>query len=665
MVITRFTNKNRWSYQDEAIKEIKTFFKSNTNKKGMLVIPTGGGKTLTALRAINELFNENLIVKKVLWVSHLKTLNTQTINVLKKQLKKDRFLGSLELEKVNPLLKNVKPQMVKEAGETIKLNKKDYDFIVVDEAHHAPAQSYRLILGSGLPILGLTATPIRLDGLSMPFKPVFQITPAELFHRGVIIQPELKSYETKLTYDIDDISADNQFNILNNDTRNRFVAEKIFNNKKRYSKTIVFVRTKEHAKELKRFFSQENFKTKHYEKIGYILGGDENDEGIKNDEYLEKNKKYKTSIIINCGVLTEGFDDPSINTTVMACPSKSTTFIMQCVGRALRRNPSLGDGQKKYMVTFSDNLPNVNYRFDNFWAFGEIDDYLEPNIEKIEYDSKESFYKQIEEVFKNKPGLNSFCKKIDFKTQKIDYDLLKSSSLMLYNYSAEDYGEKWGLIYFNSLDGKILYLEKTYNWLVLNVKKYSSGKIDVPSVLLKRGLNERDKFLGTTAAKQNFWDSIEKSYQLIKKRGNEIRKINRLYYYSFFERKDLFKEELELFVSESINKDSVINKIEGLDKHKTYWVILVPYTIIGGIKTFIIEEKTKEEILNTINYFKKITQEKKPSEYKKIIEEKNVTYFDVERSEIQFEQILQIISDKNRIYREENTFLKVYQNQKK
>ena len=130
-------------------------------------------------------------------------------------------------------------------------------------------------------------------------------------------------------------------------------------------------------------------------------------------------------------------------------------------------------------------------------------------------------------------------------------------------------------------------------------------------------------------------------------------------------KKDIFKEELELFVSESINKDSVINKIEALDEDKTYWVILVPYTIIGGIKTFIIEDKTKEDILNTINYFKKITREKKPSEYKKIIDEKNVTYLDVERSEIQFEQILQIISDKNRIYREENTFLKVYQNQKK
>ena len=54
-------------------------------------------------------------------------------------------------------------------------------------------------------------------------------------------------------------------------------------------------------------------------------------------------------------------------------------------GSVVEFNYRKKDGsQKKYMVTFSDNLPNVNYRFDNFWAFGEIDDYLEPNIEKIE-----------------------------------------------------------------------------------------------------------------------------------------------------------------------------------------------------------------------------------------------------------------------------------------
>ena len=93
-------------------------------------------------------------------------------------------------------------------------------------------------------------------------------------------------------------------------------------------------------------------------------------------------------------------------------------------------------------------------------------------------------------------------------------------------------------------------------------------------------------------------------------------------------------------------------------------MILVPYTIIGGVKTFIIEQEVKQEILKTINYFKKITTEKKPEEFKKIIEEKSVTYLDVEKAKIHFEQILQIISDKNKIYREENTFLKVYQKNK-
>ena len=58
-----YTDANRWSYQDDAISKIIAFFKKKKNSKGLLVIPTGGGKTLTALRAINNLFNENIITK--------------------------------------------------------------------------------------------------------------------------------------------------------------------------------------------------------------------------------------------------------------------------------------------------------------------------------------------------------------------------------------------------------------------------------------------------------------------------------------------------------------------------------------------------------------------------------------------------------------------------
>ena len=104
-----YTDDNRWSYQKEAITKITSFFRANSNKKGMLVIPTGGGKTLTALRAINQLYDENIISKKVLWVSHLDQLNNQTKTVLKDQLKKEKFLG--HLERINPKLIGVYPEM--------------------------------------------------------------------------------------------------------------------------------------------------------------------------------------------------------------------------------------------------------------------------------------------------------------------------------------------------------------------------------------------------------------------------------------------------------------------------------------------------------------------------------------------------------------------------
>lgn len=653
-----YTDDNRWSYQKEAITKITSFFRANSNKKGMLVIPTGGGKTLTALRAINQLYDENIISKKVLWVSHLDQLNNQTKTVLKDQLKKEKFLG--HLERINPKLIGVCPEMKSKASSTIKLKKKEFDLVVVDEAHHSPAESYRLIIGSGLPVLGLTATPTRLDGLSMPYEPIFQVTPAELFRRGVIIKPKIFSFETKMTYNISDISTDAQFNILNNPQRNRMIVEEIFNYKNIFSKVIVFVRTKDHARDLKKLFSHENFKTKYYEKIGYILGGDQNDEGIKNKEYLEKNKKYDKSIIINCGVLTEGFDDPSINTTVMACPSKSTTFIMQCVGRALRRNPNLDDlNQKKNMVTFSDDLPNVNYRFDNFWMFGEINDSLEPSINKIEYESKKDFQTKLKSVFENKKGLISFCEKINFNIEDIDYDLLDESNIILYNFSAEDDGNKWGLIYFNNLPQKNFYLDK-YNWLSQNVREYSSKKINAPLLLEARGVKKDDFFLGKDFIKENFWHSIEKSFELITKRGDEKNKINRACYYSFFKTEDVFKNKLKLFVSETLNKDAIIQKIETLEETKVYWVIIVPHTIIGGKKSFIITQKSKEAILDTINYFKEVVKNSPPSEFKNIIDKKKKTYYDLEKNPIYFEQILQIVNDTDKIFQEEKTFLKIY-----
>ena len=314
------------------------------------------------------------------------------------------------------------------------------------------------------------------------------------------------------------------------------------------------------------------------------------------------------------------------------------------------------------MVTFSDDLPNVNYRFDNFWTFGEINDSLEPSIHKIEYESKKDFQTKLKSVFENKKGLISFCEKINFKIEDIDYDSLDESNLILYNSSPEDNGNKWGLIYFNNLIQKNFYLDK-YNWLSQKVSEYSSRKINAPLLLQKRGVKKDDFFLGKDFIKENFWHSIEKSYKLIVKRGDEKKKINRACYYTFFKTEDVFKNKLKLFVSETFNKDATLQKIGSLVDTKTYWVIIVPHTIIGGKKSFIITQKSKEDILDTINYFKKVIKKNPPSEFQSIIDKKSKTYFDLEKNPIYFEQILQIINDRDKIFREEKTFLKIYNKQ--
>src|SRR5689334_18875010 len=73
------TNKADWSFQEDAIKNIVKDFKNKPTGRYLLVIPTGGGKTLTAIRAINELVNQGFFKKgeRTLWTVHSRQLFAQ------------------------------------------------------------------------------------------------------------------------------------------------------------------------------------------------------------------------------------------------------------------------------------------------------------------------------------------------------------------------------------------------------------------------------------------------------------------------------------------------------------------------------------------------------------------------------------------------------------
>ena len=87
---------------------------------------------------------------------------------------------------------------------------------------------------------------------------------------------------------------------------------------------------------------------------------------------------------MNVDVLTEGYDDPSVNTIVMARPTRSKLVYMQAMGRAIRHDPN-NDAKTAYVIEIEDTLPNIRYRIDNRWLYAEISDALEPAVEDREY----------------------------------------------------------------------------------------------------------------------------------------------------------------------------------------------------------------------------------------------------------------------------------------
>ena len=152
-------------FQSEAVDSIVKDFSKKKNGRYLLVIPTGGGKTRTAVKAINRLFETGILNPRsdfVLWVTHRIELENQAIDAFSDYgvnndnlvSFKDRISYVHDLKKIGSLVKQ--PHIA---------------FVVIDEAHHSKASSYQpIFLNTSVGVLGLTATPSRHDGRALDFE---------------------------------------------------------------------------------------------------------------------------------------------------------------------------------------------------------------------------------------------------------------------------------------------------------------------------------------------------------------------------------------------------------------------------------------------------------------------------------------------------------------
>ena len=375
-----------WEFQDIAISRCLEAFRRKPAAKIGLILPTGAGKTRTALRLILEMLSRSEDESGVVyWVTHLRNLRTQAHRELQKLLQNggDQIpVGSAIL-----LAKRIRFVMVAELP-TIYADKKFPPcLVIVDEAHHAAADSYKPIfeIGASVPGLFLTATPNRTDNLPIGIDEVaFTITYRELEERGVVIMP------TFLEFPVPDFDwSEEQVEDLAD-----YVIEESYG---RFSKVLVLAprlnRVEEFYKVLYERLAGETGHPLELDDIGFVHGSS-NSLGTDNDDFLDMFAKKPRSILVSAQLLLEGYDDPAINTVILTYPSSSVVRLMQASGRCVRYSR----GKRSSYVVQARN-DDLAYHFDQRWLYQEISDFLRPKLIDIDYISKEDLTEKVRVLF--------------------------------------------------------------------------------------------------------------------------------------------------------------------------------------------------------------------------------------------------------------------------
>lgn len=180
-----------WSYQDTAVVRCLDAFSRRPAGRIGLVLPTGAGKTRTALRIVLAMLARSSDAKApAFWVTHRRNLREQAHRELQKLIatQEDRQEG----ERFAELANRIKFVMVSDLTPLLESAATRPALIIVDEAHHAAAPSYQPVFANpwAAPILLLTATPNRGDRLPIGMDEIaFTITYRELAERRAVLTP--------------------------------------------------------------------------------------------------------------------------------------------------------------------------------------------------------------------------------------------------------------------------------------------------------------------------------------------------------------------------------------------------------------------------------------------------------------------------------------------
>jgi len=391
-----------YAHQNEEIKALDQ--KNKSPFEGLLVLPTGGGKTLTAVHWLLGNFIDKR--KKVLWIAHRHELLDQAFETLKfsayPSLLSDteRFRYRVISGDTN---KHDRPVNIQPTDDIIIASKDSLNsglnyltdnwvnhsteiLLVVDEAHHATAKTYRKLIDSikqnfkdrgkadGFRMLGLTATPFRTDkseqGLLKKVFPddiIFSEHLRTLITRGILAEPVFENLETELDFykeltdrdirsieDFDKLPKKVAEKIAMSSIRNKRIVDHYVENREKYKPLLVFAVDIQHAIALNGLFKKRGINSDFVASKIIDAGTGATISVKENSEKIKRFRAGKLEVLINVEMLTEGTDLPNVQTVFLTRPTTSTLLMTQMIGRALRGQKA-GGTEKAYVVSFIDN----------------------------------------------------------------------------------------------------------------------------------------------------------------------------------------------------------------------------------------------------------------------------------------------------------------------
>ena len=443
--------RSPYEHQKKAMEALDKINKEESYST-LVVLPTGGGKTYTASMWL--LKNAIDKKKKILWIAHRQMLLDQAAESFQKfaytevvpHISSFRFRivsgasshdRTIDIKADDNLLIISKDSIGRNIERLDKwLEGEEELYLVVDEAHHSTAKTYRKVINyvkdkvPNLKLIGLTATPFRTaeeeqgllgkiysDGVSDgqvvrgDIGITYQIGLKELINRQILSKPIFESYFTEENYGdslglesweriqyLDNLPEGIASQMAESAARNKLIVETYKEKQDEYGQTIVFAVNVIHAIQLSALFNKAGIKSDFV--VSDIRDGVT---GVTvsredNERKLEAYRNGELQVLVNVNILTEGVDLPKTKTVFLARPTVSSILMTQMVGRALR-GTAAGGTSSAYIVSFIDHWnehiawvnPESLFAGDNEFQDSDDSERIKRDIQLIAISKIEEF----------------------------------------------------------------------------------------------------------------------------------------------------------------------------------------------------------------------------------------------------------------------------------